>query len=67
MGKAENYPKAEDTENISNNLSSDHRNIEINNTEKPSLCICLFIGDNWAIVYTVNGTRTVYIFTRKAP
>ena len=27
-------------------LSFDHRNIEINNTDKPSLCICLFTGDN---------------------
>ena len=25
-------------------LSFDHRNIEINNTDKPSLCTCLFIG-----------------------
>ena len=41
-------------------LSFDHRNIEINNTEIPSLCTRLFIGDNKAIVCTVNGTRTVY-------
>ena len=27
-------------------LSPDHRNIEINNTDKPSLCTSLFIGNN---------------------
>ena len=42
-------------------LSSDHRNIKINNTDKPSLHTCLFTGFNQAIIYTVNGTRTVYI------
>ena len=42
-------------------LSFDHRNIEINNTEKPSLCTCQFIGNNQVI-----GTRTIFIFKRFA-
>ena len=41
-------------------LSFDHRNIKIYNTDKPSLHTCLFTGVNEAIVYTVNGTRTIY-------
>ena len=42
-------------------LSFNHRNIKINNTDKPSLHTCLFTGENQPIVYMVNGTRTVSI------
>ena len=43
-------------------LSPDHGNIEINNTDKPPLFTCLFIGNNKATVYMVNGIRTIYIY-----
>ena len=36
---------------------------EEKNTDEPSLCTCLFIGNDWAIIYTVNGSRTIYIST----
>ena len=29
---------------------------------EPSLCTCLFIGENQDLLYTVNGTRTIYIY-----